>query len=110
MSNNCHKRDGLKHIILLPTAKICCGVNIIIRNRPSFPLVYTTNGTVIAALFSGEYRKACGKKFSYSYYQVHDKMFYYSPTGKKYFHITSQTIFSIMEDFTNNIAISSTSF
>ena len=32
------------------------------RNRPSFPLVYTTQGTFVAALFNGERHKGCSKK------------------------------------------------
>lgn len=72
----CHSdKTALKPFILLPPVRKCCGDFLLIRNRPSFPLVYTCNGTGIGALFNGECRKSCGKKFSYSYYQIGDKTF-----------------------------------
>ncbi len=105
-------RTALKRIILLPPVKECCNELLVIRNRPSFPLVYTQHGTFVAALFSGECRKGCSKKYSHSYYQVGDKLHYYNPSDSDYFHISSQTIFStsLLDDVTNNIAISATSF
>ena len=82
------------------------------RNRPSFPLVYTTRGTFIGALFNGECRKGCSKKFHYSFYQQGDATRYYIPNGEKYFQYSGQTVFEIalLEDMTNNISISATSF
>ena len=82
------------------------------RNRPSFPLVYTTQGTFVAALFNGECHKGCSKKFHYSYYQQGDVTKYYIPQGEKYFQYSSQTVFetALLEDVTNNISISATSF
>ena len=104
-------KNALKHIILLPQEKSCCGNSIIIRNRPSFPLVYTTKGTYIAALFSGECRK-CTKKFNYSYYHVGDQLHYYDHNQLSFFQLSSQTIFEIalIHDITNNISVSACSF
>jgi hypothetical protein len=105
------ERVALKHIILLPQDKVCCGDTIIIRNRPSFPLVYTTNGTYVAALFSGECRR-CTKKFHYSYYQFGGRMHYYNPIPLKFFQLSSQTVFetALIFDITNNISVSACSF
>ena len=81
-------------------------------NRPSFLLVYTTQGTFVAALFNGECCKGCSKKFHYSFYQQGDTIRYYIPDGEKYFQYNWQTVFEIalLEDMTNNISISATSF
>ena len=105
------EKIALKHVILTPCTTECCGEPIVIRSRPSFPLVYTTQGTLIAALFSGECRKGCSKKFHYSYYQEGNVTKYYSPQ-EKYFQYSSQTVFetALLEDMTNNISISATSF
>lgn len=105
------QKNVLKHLILMPKQKICCDDPIIVRNRPSFPLVYTTSGTLVAALFSGECRKCC-KKFFYSSYQDGDVQHFYDPNDDNYFQITPQTVFevSLLKDFTNNIAISACSF
>lgn len=107
------EKTAIKPIIMVPSIDRCCGELITIRNRPSFPLVYTTHGTSIAALFTGECRKGCGKKFNYSFYRSSsNKTFFFNHVGKEYFHITSQTVFSIdlLEDITNNISLSATSF
>lgn len=84
MANILHsyvEKTALRHIILLPHETICCGESIVIRNRPSFPIVYTSNGTFVAALFHGECRKSCSKKFSYSYWQSESQLYYYNPSG-----------------------------
>jgi hypothetical protein len=106
------EKSALKSIILLPHAKECCGKPIVIRNRPMFPLVYTLQGTSVAAMFSGECRNGCSNKFYYSYYSHDGNTHFYSLNGKKFFHITSKTIFdlSLLEDVTNNVSISATSF
>ena len=106
------EKIALKHIILIPQIGECCGEPIVIRSRPSFPLVYTTQGTFIAALFNGECRKGCSRKFHYSFYQQGDTVRYHIPHGEKYFQYSCQTVFEIalLEDMTNNISISATSF
>ena len=111
--SNYPERIALKHIILIPPVKECCTEPIIIRSKPSFPLVYTTQGTRVAAVFSGECRRRCSKKFHYSYYKVGNATHYYIPqAGEKYFQSSSHTIFEIdlLHDFTQNISISATSF
>ena len=89
--------SALKHLILIPPIKTCCGVATLIRNRPSFPLVYTTRGTFVASAFIAECRH-CTKKYHLSYceeeVQGNKGRFYYSLEGATYFQVTSQTIFA----------------
>jgi hypothetical protein len=110
--SNYPEKIALKHIVLIPPVKECCGMPIIIRSRPSFPIVYTMQGTFIAAVFNGECRKGCSKKFHYSFYHQGDTTHYYIPQSEKYFQSTSQTVFEValLDDLTNNISISATSF
>ena len=106
-------KTGLKRFILLPPVKQCCGEDLFIRNRPSFPIVYTMSGTYIGALFTGECRKGCHMKYSHSYYHCDGRMhFYDSKCSSVFFHITTQTVFSkkLLDDFTNNISVSAASF
>ena len=92
---------ALQHIILTSQIGECCGEPIVIRNRPSFPL-----------LFNGDCHKGCSKKFQYSFYHQGDTIRYYIPHGEKYFQYSCQTVFEIalLEDMTNNTSISATSF
>ena len=61
-------KTGLKHLVLLPPVKECCDSPTTIRNRPSFPLVYTMQGTLVAAMYTAEC-KHCSRKYHLSYYQ-----------------------------------------
>ena len=56
-------KSGLKHLVLLPAVQECCSTTTVIRNRPSFPLVYTTQGTFVAAMYIAECKR-CSKKIS----------------------------------------------
>ena len=108
-------KDSLKHIILLPPVNECCEQPLIIRSRPSYPLVYTTKGTFVAACFGGECRNlSCNRKFHHSYVQESSgkTIHYYSTKNAKYLQCTSQTVFEIalLQDMTNNISISAASF
>lgn len=84
--------SALKQLILLPSVKECCGATTIVRNRPSFPLVYTTRGTFVAAAFSAECRH-CSKKYHIRYYEetsLEDKQrIYYSLKDATYFQVFS---------------------
>ena len=106
------EKIALKHIVLVPPVKDCCGMPIIIRSRPSFPLVYTTHGTFIGALFHGVCRRGCSRNYHYSYFNDGGATHYYVSPGEKYFQATSQTVFEValLEDLTSNISISATSF
>ena len=86
-------KTGLKHLILLPPVKECCELPTSIRNRPSFPLVYTMQGTLVAAMYSAEC-KHCSRKYNLSYCQeasddLQSKQIFYDPQGVKFFQITS---------------------
>ena len=56
-------KSAFKPIMLLPFKTQCCGKNIKMDNRPSFPLVYTMNGTYVGALFHGQCDKCHTKYF-----------------------------------------------
>ena len=43
-----------KAVILLPPVLTCCGKRIKMDGRPSFPCVYTMNGTYVGAQFHGQ--------------------------------------------------------
>ena len=110
-------RSALKSLVLLPSTKECCDTPTIIRNRPTFPLVYTMQGTFVAAMYTAEC-KHCTRKFHLSFYteQAGDNsqvsQFFYDPEGAKYFQISSQTLFEValLHDITNNVSISAASF
>ena len=56
-------RSAFKPVILLAAKMQCCGRNIKMDNRPSFPLVYTKRGTYVGALFHGQCKKCKMKYF-----------------------------------------------
>ena len=65
------KRGGktaFKPAVLVPCRTECCGSKIKVDNRPSFPLVYTTKGTYVAALFHGQCAKC--KTMWYPSYKI----------------------------------------
>ncbi len=110
---------GFMPVILLPPVSQCCGCNLLIRNRPTHARVYTTHGTDIAAVFTGECRSSeCRKRYHYSYIESgpssDTERYYYCLKELKqpYFQLTSKTIFSVdfLEDVSLNLEISWVSF
>ena len=107
-------KSGLKHIVLLPPVRECYSTTTI-RNRSSFPLVYTMQGTFVGAMYTGEC-KHCSRKYHLSYYQEtsdgSQTKRLMIQTRAKYFQITSQTVFGIalLNDITNNVSISAILF
>ena len=110
---------GFMPVILLPPVSQCCGNHLLIRNRPSHARVYTTHGTDIAAVFTGECKSpSCRKRYHYSYIEDSSsgetERYYYSLMELKqsYFQVTSKTVFSIdyLEDVSLNLEISWASF
>ena len=87
------------------------------RNRPSFPLVYTTGGTFIAAAFSGTCT-TCGKIIHHSSYETKsdtkdDKMeCFFDPPESQYFQATAMTVFStsLLDQVTHQIAYAAATF
>ena len=78
------------------------------------PIVYTTKGTLISAVFNGNCTK-CHNIYYYSYYFTKDgKQHYYPPDHNNfpYFQSTSQTIFEIylLEQLTVQLTFSACSF
>ena len=69
LNSRLFKRSGktaFKPVVSLPTKTQCCGKNIKMDNRPSFPLVYTMRGTYVGAMFHGQCEK-CKVKYYPSY-------------------------------------------
>ena len=110
---NVSGRTANKTIILLPPVLNCCGKRIKMDNRPSFPFVYTLNGTYVGAQFHGQF--CCCKTIFYpSYKTIDKKRVYFNPSDKnmQYFQVTSQTVFNkqLLEDISNNIWVSGCTF
>ena len=114
-------KTGLKHLILLLPVKECCDSPTTIRNRSCFPLVYTMQGTLVAAMYTAECKHCSRKyhlrKYHLSYYQeasddLQSKQIFYDPEGVKFFQITSHTVFEValLDDITDNISVSATLF
>lgn len=112
----CHGSDtrGFMPVVLPPVCQ-CCGLNLLIRNRPSHARVYTTHGTDIAAVFTGECRNPnCQMQYHYSYMETgctgQTERYYYclAKFGQPYFQLTSKTIFGIdfLKDVSLNLKIS----
>ena len=84
-------------------------------NRPSFPLVYTTKGTYVAALFHGECLQ-CKTKWYPSYKITGDSRRIFLDSAivddEGYLQITSQTVFEkkLLNDISNNLWVSGTTF
>ena len=100
-----------KPLVLIPPISTCCNAKIILRNRPSFPIVYTTSGTYIAASYSGQC-KTCNTAYQPSYYEVQKEQYFYDLTDQKYLQISSQTAFelSYLDNVTNQLSICSSTF
>ena len=56
-------------IILVPAIEKCCGTRLQIDPRFSSPMVYTSNGTLVGAMFHGQC-KACKRRYYYSFSEV----------------------------------------
>ena len=114
------QKDAFKPLVLMPAGvSSCCGMPTLVRNRPSYPIVYTTRGTYIAACFHAECRSpVCKKKYYINHYEIPNgeetQQYFYDPNhdDHPYFQVSSQTIFEkkLLEDITNNITISGASF
>jgi hypothetical protein len=108
-------KDGFKPFIFLPSVENClrCSKRLNIRDVPSNPVVYTSRGTSIAAMFEGKCR-TCDIAYYYSYYldkQGQEKFFYNKPDNE-YFQISSKTVFEVqlLKEVETNITLSATTF
>ena len=121
------EKDAFKPIVLLPSKLTCCGSNITIRNRPSFPIVYTSEGTNVTTSFNGNC-KTCTKVYYYSYYEdcplpesdmYSDKdlkdqrrVYYDFVADLKFFQVSNKTMFEtyMVKDIVYNVEICASSF
>ena len=108
-------KTAFKPVILIPSHTVCCGSKIKMDNRPSFPLVYTTKGTYVAALFHVECLQ-CKTKWYPSYKITGDSRRIFLDSAivddEGYLQITSQTVFEkkLLNDISNNLWVSGTTF
>ena len=70
--SNPDRKSPLKPVILTPPISRCCDSNLYCRNRPSFPIVYTTTGTYIAASYHSICPQ-CNTVYYPSHYEVPQK-------------------------------------
>lgn len=101
----------LKPIILVPPVLQCCELRLAIRNRPSFPLVFTKAGTYIAASYHGQCQK-CGTSYYPSFYGNGEEQILYNFEQLKSLQISAQTAFAIdyLDNVTNQLSICSSTF
>ena len=107
-------KSAFKPIMLLPFKTQCCGKNIKMDNRPSFPLVYTMNGTYVGALFHGQCDKCHTKYFpNYKIQSAGQRIFIdVQQEGSGYFQVSSKTVFGtyLLKDISNNIWVTGATF
>ena len=101
----------IKPLILIPPVSTCCNSKITLRNRPSFPIVYTLSGTYIAVSYHG-HCKTCSTIYHPTYYEVQKEHYLYDLNDQKYVQISSQTAFEVsyLDSTTNQLSICSSTF
>ena len=94
----------------LPPINECCLSPLKIDPRPCCPLIYTTNGTFVGAMFHGRCRK-CSRVYYYSFWEIRNsdgsiQRYYYDPISnpQEYFQYSSSSLFEVklLNDITNN--------
>ena len=103
-------------LVLIPEINECCGKRVRIDPRASFPLVYTTRGTLVAAMFHS-YCLTCRTRYFYGYKETGtgaatQRVYYSHISSLPYFQSTSMTMFeqALLDDVTNNIVYSAATF
>ena len=85
------------------------------RNRPSFPIVYTTQGTIVAASYAGVCSE-CKAIIHHSSWmnQTEDerKEFFFDPSHSQYIQCTSQSVFErkLLDEITHQIVHAGATF
>ena len=106
-------KSALKPIVLLPTKTHCYGKNIKMDNRPSFPLVYTMQGTYVGALFHGQC-ETCKVKYFPNYKITSSDCRIYNdvPDVNAYFQVSSRTVVEtqLLKDITSNVWVCGATF
>lgn len=81
--------------IILGIKGVVIYLNYLYSNRPSFPIVYTTQGTIVAAAYSATCCE-CKALIHHSSFKpkCDDRQeYFYDPSHSCYFQVTSQTVF-----------------
>lgn len=107
-------KSAFKPVILLPTKTQCCGKKIKIDSRPSFPLVYTMQGTYVGALFHGQCEN-CKMRYFPNYKMTTGVCRIYSDVQvekKEYFQVSAKTVFhtELLKDIACNVWVSGATF
>ena len=105
--------SALKPLILTPSTSVCCDAHIQTRNRPSFPTVYTSTGTYVAASCHGQCSK-CNTVYYPSHMEHLSNKTYLlcNVDSIKYLQISLQTAFEVeyLKHVTNQLAVCSSTF
>ena len=107
-------KSAFKPVILLPTKTQCCGKKIKIDSRPSFPLVYTMQGTYVGALFHGQCEN-CKMRYFPNYKMTTGDCRIYSDVQvekKEYFQVSAKTVFhtELLKDIACKVWVSGATF
>lgn len=87
-------KSAFKPIILLPTKLQCCEKKIKMDSRPSFPVVYTMQGTYVGALFHGQCENCKIRYFPNDKITTKDCRIFNDVQVERneYFQVTSKTV------------------
>ena len=84
------------------------------RNRPSFPIVYTTQGTLAAASYAGVCSecKAIIHHSSWMTQTEDERKFFFDPSCSQYIQCTSQSVFKrkLLDEITHQVVHAGATF
>ncbi len=105
------RTSPLKPLVLTPPVQSCCSLAVRLTYRSSFPIVYTTRGTYIAASYHGNCTK-CPVYYPSHYEPSANTIVFYSNPEVQYLQISSQTAFETeyLRTITHSLCICSTTF
>ncbi len=110
-----NKDNPVKPLVLTPgrLSRECCGRRVVVGNRPSFPLVYTTQGTRVAAVYHGSCHN-CGTSYypSHAYNAGEGTETFLDLKTIEYLQVTSATVFEIeyLRQVTNTLSLCNATF
>lgn len=97
-----NRKDGFKRLVLRAPITICifCQCKLSTIATPSFPYVFTENGTYVAANYTSECRNCINKpRYNVSFYTTTENerqtRSYYEDNVQPYYLSTSQSCFSV---------------
>ena len=111
---NNDKNNAVKPLVLMPPITECCGKSFSIRHTANYAVVFTENGTLIAAVFHGRCPLCC-TTYWHSYKETFNgERYYFNPCDEtsEFFLYSRDSVFSkkYLQDVTNNITFSGATF